>query len=307
MVGACGILLVVATLYTHIDSNIAKTWALMGAFLVLLVLLGFLFSQALEAPVVLYVVVAFALAMNLISYWFSDKIVLGLSRAREVRREDHEELFRIVENLTIAAGLPMPRLYVIESAASNAFATGRNPEHAAVAVTRGLLERLERSELEGVIAHELAHIGNRDMLVATMAVILAGLIAILADVFWRVGAYGGGRRSEKGNALAVLAIVAAILAPIAATLLRLAISRKREFLADASGALLTRNPEALASALVKISTDPDPLETAHVQTAHLFIDDPFKNRHGKTRWFVKLFMTHPPIEERVAALRGVTT
>ncbi len=296
-----------ATLYTHIDSNIAKTWALMAAFLVFVIAIGFIFGQALGEPIILYIAVGFSLVMNLLSYWFADKIVLALSRAREVKREDHEELFRIVENLTIAAGLPMPKLYIIESAASNAFATGRNPEHAVVAVTRGLLERLNRPELEGVLAHELAHIGNRDMLVATVAVILAGFIAILADFFIRISFWGGGRREsrEGGNALMVLAVVAAILAPIAATLLRLAISRKREFLADASGALLTRNPEALANALIKISTDPDPLETAHVQTAHLFIDDPFKNRHGKTQWFVKLFMTHPPIEERVQALRGL--
>ncbi len=296
-----------ATLYTHIDKNIAKTWALMAAFLVFVIAIGFLFSQALGEPIILYIAVGFSLVLNVLSYWFADKLVLALSRAREVRREDHEELFRILENLTIAAGLPLPKLYIIDSAASNAFATGRNPEHAVVAVTRGLLERLSRPELEGVLAHELSHIGNRDMLVATVAVILAGFIAILADFFIRISFWGGGRRDsrEGGNALMVLAIVAAILAPIAATLLRLAISRKREFLADASGALLTRNPEALANALVKISTDPDPLETAHVQTAHLFIDDPFKNRHGKTQWFVKLFMTHPPIEERVQALRGM--
>ncbi|MBI2625537.1 M48 family metallopeptidase [Candidatus Parcubacteria bacterium] len=278
----------------------------MAAFLVFVIAIGFLFGQALGEPIILYIAVGFSLVMNLLSYWFADKIVLALSRAREVKREDHEELFRVVENLTIAAGLPMPKLYIIESAASNALATGRNPEHAVVAVTRGLLERLNRQELEGVIAHELAHIGNRDMLVATVAVLLAGFIAILADLFLRISIYGGGRRDDRGgNALAALAIVAAILAPIAATLLRLAISRKREFLADASGALLTRNPEALASALIKISTDPDPLQTAHVQTAHLFIDDPFKNRHGKTQWFIKLFMTHPPIEERVRALRGM--
>ncbi|MBI3305219.1 M48 family metallopeptidase [Candidatus Parcubacteria bacterium] len=296
-----------ATLYTHIDQNIAKTWALMGAFLALVIAIGFLFAQAMGEPAILYIAVGFSLFMNFLSYWFADKLVLSLSRAREIKREDHEELFRIVENLVIAAGLPMPKLYIIESAASNAFATGRNPEHAAVAVTRGLLERLNRQELEGVLSHELAHIGNRDMLVATIAVILAGFIAILADFFLRISFYGGGRREsrEGGNALMALAIVAAILAPIAATLLRLAISRKREFLADASGALLTRNPEALASALVKISTDSDPLETARVQTAHLFIDDPFKNRHGKTRWFIKLFMTHPPIEERIRALRGM--
>ncbi|MBI4099192.1 M48 family metalloprotease, partial [Candidatus Parcubacteria bacterium] len=192
-----------ATLYTHIDQNIAKTWALMAAFLVFVIAIGFLFGQALGEPIILYIAVGFSLVMNLLSYWFADKIVLALSRAREVKREDHEELFRIVENLTIAAGLPMPKLYIIESAASNAFATGRNPEHAVVAVTRGLLERLNRQELEGVIAHELAHIGNRDMLVATVAVLLAGFIAILADMFLRISIYGGGRRDDRGgNALA---------------------------------------------------------------------------------------------------------
>ncbi len=234
-----------------------------------------------------------------------------MTKARPVTRDNARELWNIVENLAITAGLPMPKVYIIDEAAPNAFATGRNPKNAVVAVTRGLIERLDRSELEGVIAHELSHIGNRDMLVSTVAVILVGFIAILSDMFlrsmfWR--GFGRDRRDSAGGIMLLLGIVLAILAPISAMLIQLAISRKREFLADASGALLTRYPEGLARALEKISRDPTPLPGATNSNAHLWFDDPFTHGIGgrkKTSFLHKLFLTHPPVEERLAALRGL--
>jgi len=254
--------------------------------------------------------------MSVISYWYSDKLVLAMTRAKPVTMENAPELYRIVENLCITAGLPVPKIYMIAEKAPNAFATGRNPEHAVVAVTEGLLERLDRSELEGVLAHEISHIGNRDMLVSTAAVILVGFIALLSDIFQRSALYGGFRSRNRGSGnagviLLLIALAASILAPIAATLMRLSISRKRELLADASGALLTRYPEGLAKALEKISSDPSPLRVASNTTAHLWFDDPFDNPRGlsekkkATPWLHKLFMTHPPVEERLAALRGM--
>jgi len=214
------------------------------------------------------------------------------------------ELYRIVENLSITAGLPMPKLYIVPEAAPNAFATGRDPEHAVVAVTEGLLERLDRSELEGVLAHELSHVGNRDILVSTVAVILVGFVSLISDMFLRSMRFGGGNRNNRGSgALVLIGLAAAILAPISASLIQLAISRKREFLADSSGALLTRYPEALAKALEKISADPTPMRTANNTTAHLWLEDPYKGKKGK--WLHKLFMTHPSVEDRVKALRGL--
>ncbi len=299
-----------ATLYTSKSSNITKTWLLMAVFFGLVIAIGWAASYAYGNPAILYVAVIFSIAMNVISYWFSDKIVLKLHRARPVDMASNPELYRILENLTIAAGLPMPKFYMIDDPAPNAFATGRNPEHAVVAVTSGLLERLERSELEGVLAHELSHIGNRDMLVSTVAVVLVGFISILSDMFLRTTMFRGGRDRGGHPAVFVIALVLAILAPIAASLIQLAVSRRREFLADASGALLTRYPEGLASALRKIAAFSRPLATAKNATAHLFFENPFgadrARREGdaKTPFFVKIFSTHPPIEERIAALEG---
>lgn len=274
--------------------------------------IGWVFAQIYGNPGILYIAVAFSIIMNIASYWFSDKIVLALHRARPVDMRSNAELYRVLENLTITAGLPMPRFFVMNDPSPNAFATGRNPEHAVVVVTTGLLERLDRSELEGVLAHELSHIGNRDMLVSTVAVVLVGFISIVSDMFmrsmWFRGSLGG-RDDEKGNAGAILFIVGvilSILAPIFASLIHLAISRRREFLADASGALLTRYPEGLASALEKISSASRPVRTATNSTAHLFFANPFgadKRASGRTPWIAKLFSTHPPVEERIAALR----
>ncbi|MCL5017273.1 MAG: M48 family metallopeptidase, partial [Patescibacteria group bacterium] len=203
---------------------------------------------------------------------------------------------------------PTPKIYIIHEKAPNAFATGRDQKHAVVAVTEGLLEKLNRSELEGVIAHELSHIGNYDMLISTIVVVLVGFISIASNIFIRSRIFGGERRDGDNGANAILmliGIVFLILSPIAATLMQLAISRKREFLADASGALLTRYPEGLANALIKISSDPTPLSVANNATAHLWLEDPFDKKDQKVSWFQKLFSTHPPISERVAALRGM--
>ena len=289
-------------IYTHQDRNIAKTWFLMTSFFALVILLGWFISYYYENPDILYFAVFFAIFMNFFSYWFSDKIVLKLHKAKLANRAEHFDLWNAVENLSITAGLHMPKLYIVEDPAPNAFATGRNKNHAVVAVTTGLLSILDKNELEGVIAHELSHIGNRDMLLSTVVVVLAGFIALVSDFFLRAQVWGGARSRDgrAGAVLLVIGIVFAILAPLAATLIRLAISRKREFLADASGALLTRYPEGLASALGKISSTPVPMRTANSATAHLFISNPFGAK--KNSGFHKLFMTHPPVEERVNAL-----
>ena len=274
----------------------------MALFFVLVIFIGWFISYYYENRGILYFAVFFAIFMNIFSYWFSDKIVLKLHKAKLVTRAEHFDLWNATENLSIAAGLPMPKLYIIEDSAPNAFATGRNKEHAVVAVTTGLLSILDKNELEGVIAHELSHIGNRDMLLSTVVVVLVGFIALISDLFLRAHVFGNarGRDGRAGAVLMVIGIVLAILAPLVATLIRLAISRKREFLADASGALLTRYPEGLASALRKISSGGEPMRTANSATAHLFISNPFGAK--KNSGFHKLFMTHPPVEERVRAL-----
>ena len=291
-----------ATLYTHKDSNIRKTWFLMTAFFVVVMGLGWFFSYALETPIILYVAVIFSIVMNIGAYWYSDKLVLKMSGAHEADPVQFLELHRIVENLAITAGLPKPRVYIISDPSPNAFATGRDAEHAVVAVTTGLLDMLDKTELDGVLAHELSHIGNRDMLVSTVVVVLVGFVALLSDFFLRSTLWGGGRDRDNraGAILMLIGIVLAILAPIVAQLIHFAISRKREFLADASGALLTRYPEGLASALQKISRAGIPMRRANNATAHLFITNPFAGKNGLSR----LFLTHPPTEERVKALRG---
>lgn len=271
-------------------------------FLVVIIAIGWVFAQVYGNSAFLYVAVAFSLFMNFFSYWYSDKIVLKMAGATLANHEEHRELYHIVENLSITAGLPMPKVYIINDPSPNAFATGRNKEHAVVAVTTGLLVILNKNELEGVIAHELSHIGNRDILLSTIVVVLVGFVAILSDFFLRSRMFhGGGDRDNKaGGVLFVVGIVLAIVAPIATQLIHLAISRKREFLADASGALLTRYPEGLASALEKISQSAVPMGRASQATAHLYISNPFS---GKS--ISKLFSTHPPVGERVAALRGM--
>lgn len=300
-----------ATLYTHAEANTRKTWLYMGFFLLFIIVLGWLISYFLGSYIILWIAIIYSILVSFFSYWFSDKIVLAMNHAKPIEKKDNPELYRLVENLCITAGLPLPKIYIIAEPQPNAFATGRDPQHAVVAVTQGLLNRLERAELEGVIAHELSHVGNRDALLQTIVVILVGVVVMLTDFFLRISFYGGGssRRNsrQEGQMRAIMLLVAlalAILAPLLATLIRLAISRKREFLADATGALLTRYPEGLARALEKISQDPHPLKVARNSTAHLYIASPFRGRQSKS-WFTRLFMTHPPVEERTKALRGM--
>lgn len=303
-----------ANIYTHKDSNIRKTWVLFTLFFGVIIGLGWVFAQIYNDSSILIFAVGFSSVMSFTSYWYSDKIVLKMSRAAPVSKENARELYNVVENLAITAGIPTPKIYIINEPAPNAFATGRDQKHAVVAVTRGLLQRLNKTEIEGVIAHELSHIGNRDMLVSTVAVILVGFISLISDMFMRSMFWRGmrgrdDRDNQAGGILFLVGIALAILAPIAATLMQFAISRKREFLADASGALLTRYPEGLASALEKIANDPTPLPVATNTTSHLFFDDPFSSGLGpKTKMppFHKLFMTHPPVEERIKALRDMS-
>lgn len=245
--------------------------------------------------------------MNFITYYNSDKMVMAISGAKQIQEKDNPTLFRTVENLCIASGLPKPKIYTINDSAPNAFATGRDPNHASIAFTTGILDKLSKLELEGVTAHELSHVGNYDTRLMTIVSILVGTVALLADFFLRMSFYGNRDRDDnRGNAIFMaLGLVMAILAPIIATLIQLSISRKREFLADASGALLTRNPDSLAEALLKISADKEPLEVANKATAHLYIVNPLKGQKNAIGWFANLFNTHPPIQERVKTLRAM--
>lgn len=297
-------------MYEQIASNINKTRLLMGLFIALVALLGYVFGEVSGAG---WSGLAFALilsaAMSFASYYYSDRIVLAISRARPVTKDEYPYLWNTVEGLAIAAGIPAPRPYVIDDTAMNAFATGRDPEHAAIVVTTGLLSKLNRQELEGVVAHEMSHIRNRDILLASVTVVLVGVAALLSDWMMRSFWWGGSRRrrdrSGHGQAAAVVAVIAlvlAVLAPVAAQLIRFAISRKREFLADADGALLTRYPPGLADALEKIAADTEPLEAANRATAHLYIVNPLKDARGRASY---LYSTHPPIEERIARLRSM--
>jgi len=298
-----------ATLYTHKDSNIRKTYIFLTAFFIFNMMVGFVFSVAMNDSSVLYFAVFLSISMSFAGYFFSDKIIVFMSRAKEIDREQNKEIYRLVENLCITAGLPIPKIYIIDSEAMNAFATGRNPKNAVIALTSGLIKKLEKSELEGVIAHELSHIGNRDILLSTIVVVMVGFTTILADWFRRFSIFGGRRRNEDsgqiGAIIMVLALVFSILSPLIAIVIQLAISRRRELLADVDAGLMTRYPEGLARALEKISQDPYQLETANSMTSHLYISDPMKKK--KHTFFKKLFMTHPPVEERVGALRDMKT
>ncbi|MBI2607281.1 MAG: M48 family metallopeptidase [Candidatus Doudnabacteria bacterium] len=282
----------------------------MTFFLVLIIGLGYVFGLYFEQPGILPVVVVFSVAMSLFSYFFSDRVALGISHAKQINRSDDEDLYRTVENLSIAAGLPTPKIYLINDTAMNAFATGRDPKHATVAITSGLRSQLSKPELEGVMAHELSHIGNYDIRLSTIIVVLVGIIALISDWMLRISFYGGRRRSNNnsgGNGIILLiGVVLAFLSPLIATLIQLAISRKREYLADASGALLTRYPQGLAQALEKISHDHEPLEVANKATAHLYFSDPLdehKRKKDGIGKFASLFQTHPPIADRITRLR----
>ncbi len=296
-------------IYDRISANKRETWLLMLLFVLVLGAMVTVMAYALGAPLVITPFAFGGLALYaLFSYFASASVALTVSGARAVAVTDEPELYRIVENLSIGSGLPMPKVYVIEDSAPNAFATGRDPKHASVAATRGLIDKLDKAELEAVMAHEMSHVGNYDIRVMTIIVVLVGLVALLADLFMRWTWFGTGRRSgnrDKGGGAAILivaAIVFAILAPVVAKLIQLAISRKREYLADASGALLCRNPDALARALAKISADPEPLEVANKATAHLYISNPLKEHKSLLN---NLFSTHPPIADRIKLLTAM--
>lgn len=292
-------------MYKEIDSNKHRTILLMGLFLMFVVGLGYVLSIYFGNYFILVIAVIIAIVQALVSYYYSDAISLAVSGAKVApKKEPYLELHRIVENLSITAGLPKPKVFVINDPSPNAFATGRDPQHASIAVTSGLLDMMDKNELEGVIAHELSHVGNYDIRLMTIVVVLVGVVALVSDFFLRYLWWGGGRRSNdnEGGGQAqliffIIAIAFAILAPLFATLMQLAISRKREFLADASGALLTRYPEGLARALEKISKYLEPLKHANRATAHLYIADPFKKK------VIGLFATHPPIQDRINRLR----
>ena len=299
-------------MYEQISSNKRKSVFLIFFFLVLIFLLSWVFAQLFEFGRYAYVLaIIIAVVMTFGSYYASDKLVLAVSKAKPVSKQDYPHLYNVVEGLALAAGLPKPRCYIIDDTAPNAFASGRNPKNAIVVVTTGLLDKLNRVELEGVIAHEMAHIKNYDILVQTLAVVMVGVIALLSDwilrsFFW--GRRGRSRSSSRdrggdiGAIIGIVGLVLAIFSPFIAQLLRFSVSRKREFLADANGALLTRYPPGLASALKKLDADREPLEVANKATAHLYIVNPLKDLKGKTN---KMFSTHPPIEERVSALENM--
>lgn len=293
-----------ATFYTYKDSNIRRTWVLFTVFFLVVIGLGWVFSYIYNNPSILFFAVVFSIVSSLVSYWSSDSIALSMAHAAEIKKEDNAYLWNMVENLAITAGLPMPRVYITPEKQINAFATGRDPKHAAIAVTEGALTRLENEELEGVLAHEMSHIGNRDILISTVAVVLAGIVSLLADFFLRSMFWGGMRRRDNedrgGGVLVLIGVVLSILAPLGVLLIQLAISRRRESLADASGVQLTRFPEGLANALKKIAADQVPMASARDSTAHLWLDNPFKGK--EVSWWNKLFMTHPPIGERIKAL-----
>jgi len=300
-----------ASLYTAMSANKRNSFFITVAITAVLVVLGYLLGQYWGSGyggIVIAVVIS--LVMSLSAYYAGDKMVLGVSRAKRIEKKDHPQLFNVIEELAISGGLPMPAVYVIDDTAPNAFATGRDPKHASVAITTGLMQKLNRDELQGVMAHELSHVGNRDILYATMVGILVGSIAMMSDFFLRSFFWGGGRRRRSdgegggggGAILLVVAIVLAILAPIFAKLLQLAVSRQREFLADASAAKLTRYPEGLASALQKIAGDKEVLEVANRATSHLYIVNPIKPFEKRAS---SLFSTHPPIQERISRLRAM--
>ena len=320
------------TAYTQVSANRFKTWVIMFAFAIFITLMAYVLTLALgfEGPSALgFSGLALIIAgiMNFISYYNSDKIVMAISGAKQIQKKDHPGLFRTVENLCIASGLPVPKIYIINDTATNAFATGRDPQHAAIAFTTGILQKLNRLELEGVTAHELSHVGNFDTRLMTIVSILVGTVALLADFFLRMSFHSSRDHENRGSGVFMLiGLIMALLAPIIAILIQLAISRKREFLADASGAVLTRHPDGLADALLKISADREPLEVANKATAHLYIVNPFKQdatghkaegpvedpersrrerSRGAVGWFAGLFNTHPPIAERVKALRAM--
>jgi len=298
-------------IYEQIDRNKQKSLLIMILFVVFITLTVWVFAEILDyGPGMIGIALIFAGMLSFSGYWWGDKIILAISAARPANRKLDFHFFTVAENLAMAAQLPTPRLYVIEDSAPNAFATGRDPKHAIVCATTGLLTKLDRSELEGVVAHELAHIKNYDIRLMSIVVVLVGMITLLADWALRGMRFGGRNQDkESSNLKAILLVIGlflALLSPLIAKLIQLAVSRRREFFADASAVKLTRFPEGLARALEKISADKEPLEAANKATAHLYIANPLKNRHDKIGWFANLFNTHPPISERIKILRQMS-
>lgn len=295
-------------IYNQISSNNTKTYVLMAGFVAFFALVAWVLGEARgygSSYVVFAVLISTITSFG--SYFYGDKIVLAMSGAREADRKRDFDFYTVAENLAISAGIPKPKLYVIDDTAMNAFATGRDPQHAVVVATRGILDKLDRRELEGVIAHELSHIKNFDIRLMLVVTVLVGTLVYVTDWFLRSLWWGGRRRDREdrgGGLVMVVGIVLAILAPFLATIVKLAISRQREYLADASGALLTRYPEGLARALEKLAGDREVLEVANDATAHLYITNPFKGKAFGS-WFASLFNTHPPIEERIRRLRSM--
>ncbi len=289
------------TLYHQASKNIWKTWLLFFIFLLFFSIVGYALSIYTESYLLLYFALFYAFMASFIGFFYSDRIVLSMSNAKKVEKKDHPEIYNIVENLCIASGMPIPKIYIIEDASPNAFATGRNPKKGVVCVTSGLLNILNRSELEAVVAHELAHIKNYDILIATLVIVLASSLTFLSHIVLRTRIFSGSNNKNGSGLIQIGALILLIIvAPIVALIIRLAISRKREFLADASGALLTRYPEGLISALEKIHSYPNPMKKTNDYTRNLYISDPEKK---KLSGFSKLFLTHPPIDERVKALK----
>lgn len=298
------------SIQSSIRGNITKSYVIMALFVAFVVVVGYVMGTALGyGNSFMWFAVLFAVLSSFASYYWGDQLVLAMSGARPADRRRDFDFFTVAENLAIAAGIPKPKLYVIDDSAMNAFATGRDPEHAVVCATSGILERLDRRELEGVIAHELSHVKNFDIRLMAIVAVLVGTIVFLADFFMRTLWWGGGRRRDDrdgnlGSIMMVVGIMLAILSPIMASIIQLAVSRNREYLADASGANLTRYPEGLARALEKLSKDKEVLEAASNATAHLFITNPFKGKNFGA-WFANVFNTHPPIEERIKRLRAM--
>jgi len=299
------------SIHSAIQSNITKTYLIMSLFVAFVVGVAYVLGQALGYGTdFVWIAVILSVLSSFASYYFGDSMILALSRARPADRKRDFDFFTVAENLAIAAGIPKPKLYVIDDSAMNAFATGRDPRHAVVVATSGILAKLDRRELEGVIAHELSHIKNFDTRLMAVVAVLVGTVAFLADMFLRSLWWGGGRSRSRddergwGAILLLVGIILAMITPILATLIQLAVSRRREFLADASGALLTRYPEGLARALEKISKDREVLEAATNATAHLYITNPFKGKQFHAV-FSNLFDTHPPVAERIRLLRSM--
>lgn len=302
------------THYQLVAQNKQKSWLVIVLFTLFVVISSWLMTYAFGYDLSLVgVALIFSGILSFGSYWFSDKIVLAVSGARPVSRKEFFDFYTVTENLSMSLQIPTPKLYVIDDSAMNAFATGRDPQHAAIVATTGLLSRLNRAEIEGVIAHELAHVTNYDILLMSIVSILVGFIALLADWLLRLSFWGGGRKRDSRESgqiemiIGLIGFLLVLLSPIIANLVKLAISRKREFLADASGVAITKNPAGLISALSKISQDQEPLEAANKATAHLYISDPLKNQKGGVGWFANLFNTHPPVQERILALQSIST